>query len=137
MSSTSYNDIFDRFLSKITDYELAKLDDEILEKNLTKFLRSAISDFKYCKNKLKERDDSLMQFERELSETEQEILAKFMLVHWITPNILRLENIRDRVGNKDFRLYSGANFLDKIVSLKKQLLTEAEEDMIYYYYASD
>ncbi|TVY09966.1 hypothetical protein [Paenibacillus cremeus] len=134
--ATTYDIIFDRFLSKITDYELAELIDADLESNLNKFLRGAISDFKYCPKDLSNRDDSAMTFNIDLNDSEQEILAKFMLVHWINPNILRLENIRQNLGNKDFQIYSGANFLDKLTTLKKQLISEAVEDMVYYYYAT-
>lgn len=134
--STSYDLIFDRFLSKVTDYELAELISSDLELYLIKYLKGAIVDFKYCNVDLSDREDSSKVFNADLSETEQEILSKFMLLHWISPNILRLENIRQSVGNRDFQLYSGANFLDKLVSLKNGLKVEAESEMIYYYYTT-
>lgn len=134
--STSYDLIYDRFLSKITDYELAELISSDLELYLNKYLKGAIVDFKYCNIDLSDRNDAVKSFNVDLTETEQEILSKFMLLHWISPNILRLENIRQSVGNRDFQLYSGANFLDKMVNLKKDLKTEAESEMIFYYYTT-
>lgn len=134
--ATSYDTIFDLFLSNITDYELAELIDAELETQLLKYLKGAIVEFRYCIVDLTDRNDVTLTFNIELSETEQSILAKFMLVKWINPNVLRLENIRQSLGNKDFQAYSGANFIDKLVMLKETLQTEAEEDMEFYYYAT-
>lgn len=133
--STTYDEIFDRFLSKITDYEMAELVDQEIEDQLIKYLHGAISDFKYASKKLSNRDDSLRTFNEELDEIEKEILSKFMLVHWLNPQILRLENVRNELGNKDFKLYSPANFLDKISKVRSDLRAEANQDMVYYCYS--
>ncbi|MGV2887105.1 hypothetical protein V4D07_31010 [Paenibacillus taichungensis] len=132
---TGYDSIYDRFLTKITDYEMVELLDEELEVQLIKYLRSAISDFKYASALLAERDDSQLVFLRQLSDLEQEILAKFMIIHWLTPQILRLENVRNELGNKDFKLYSPANFLDKISKMKNDIKAEVNQDMVFYYYS--
>jgi hypothetical protein len=134
--ATTYDDVYDRFLSKITDYELAQLVSEEVSDNIEKFFKSAISDFKYCVAERLVRDDLNKIFINTLTDLEQEILAKFMLVHWVTPHILRLENIRQSLGSKDFSVFSGANFLDKLLNLKRTLISEAESDMIFYYYAT-
>lgn len=134
--ATSYDKIFDLFLSSITDYELAELIDAELETQLLKYLKGAIVEFRYCIIDLTDRNDVALTFNIDLSDAEQSILAKFMLVKWINPNVLRLENIRQSLGSKDFQVYSGANFIDKLVMLKETLQTEAEEDMEYYYYAT-
>lgn len=136
MDTTSYELIYDRFLSKITDYDLAQLADDQLSSSLLKFLKSAISDFKYTNKKLDNRDDFNQRFNFALTDLEQEILAKYMIVHWITPEILRLENIRQTLGSRDFTTYSNANMLDKLTNLKKSLINEADQDLIYYYYST-
>ncbi|WP_449011532.1 hypothetical protein [Paenibacillus taichungensis] len=114
---------------------MVELLDEELEVQLIKYLRSAISDFKYASALLAERDDSQLVFLRQLSDLEQEILAKFMIIHWLTPQILRLENVRNELGNKDFKLYSPANFLDKISKMKNDIKAEVNQDMVFYYYS--
>jgi len=136
LATTSYDLIYDRFLSKITDYELAELISADLEVNLLKYLKGAIVDFKYCIINLSDRNDANKLFNIGLTESEQEIIAKFMVVHWVTPHILRLENIIQSVGNHDFQLYSPSAHLDKLTNLKKSLKEEAESDMIHYYYAT-
>lgn len=134
--ATTYDEIYDRFLSKITDYELADLLAGDLENTLEKFLKSAISDFKYCSSDRLARNDTTKLFTNALTDLEQEILAKFMLVHWISPQILRLENLRQVLGSRDFQLFSPSAFLDKLILLKTTLLNEAKEDMVFYYYAT-
>jgi hypothetical protein len=136
MSTTSYDLIFDRFLSKITDYELAELTTDDLRNELIKYLKSAISDFKYVTKDLSNRDDELNQFNISLNDQEQEILANLMLIHWLNPHILRLENIRNELGNKDFRVYSPANFLDKLINLKQLLVSEVNQKLVFYYFST-
>lgn len=126
--------IYDRFLSKITDYEMAEMIDDDLETQLLKYLKGAISDFKYASKILTERDDAELTFLRELTDLEQEILAKFMIIHWLNPQILRLENVRNELGNKDFKLYSPANFLEKTTKMKSEIKSEVNQDMVFYYY---
>lgn len=133
--STSYDAIYDRFLTKITDYEMAELLEDEIETQLLKYLRSAISDFKYAVKILSDRDDLHLIFNNTLSDLEEEILAKFMIIHWLTPQILRLENVRNELGNKDFKLYSPANFLDKITKMKAEIKSEVNQDMVFYYYS--
>lgn len=131
---TTYDMIYDRFLSKITDYEMAEMIDDDLETQLLKYLKGAISDFKYASKILTERDDAELTFLRELTDLEQEILAKFMIIHWLNPQILRLENVRNELGNKDFKLYSPANFLEKTTKMKSEIKSEVNQDMVFYYY---
>lgn len=132
--STTYNSIFDRFLSKIHDYELADLDDNILETELIKFLNSAVANFKYCTKDLSDRDDDIGEFNVDLTEMEQEILAKLMVIQWINPKLYREENIRNILSPKDYSAFSPANLLDKLTKLKSDMIAEINNDFTYYYY---
>jgi hypothetical protein len=134
MAVTTFDEIYDRFLSKVTDYELAALLDTDLNTRLKKYLKSAISDFLYCQQDLSDRNEDSDTFNITLTESEQSILAKFMVVQWVNPQILRLENVRNELGNRDFQTFSPGNLLDKLSNLKKDLIREATEDMIFYHY---
>jgi hypothetical protein len=134
--STLYEAINDRFLSKVNDYELAELLDADLETELLKFLKGAISDFKYCTKDLSDRDDVGKTFNISLTDLEQEILAKFMIIHWINPFVFRQENLQNHFSTKDFKLYSPSGFLDKLVTTRKEMINEANSDMVHYYYAT-
>lgn len=134
--ATTYDSIYDRFLSSITDYELAELIDAQLKSELLKFLKGAITDFKYCTKNLTDRDEVGETFNFNLTEIEQDILTKFMLVRWINPNFLRLENIRTSIGNRDFQGTSGGYTLEKLGKVKRDLENDADSDMVFYYYAT-
>jgi hypothetical protein len=134
--ATTYDLIYDRFLVSITDYELAALIDAQLKADLLKFLKGAITDFKYCTKDLTARDDTAATFTIDLTEREQDILSKYMLVRWLNPNYLRLENIRTSIGNKDFQITSGGYTLEKLGKVKRDLENEADSDMVFYYYAT-
>jgi hypothetical protein len=134
---TPYESIYDRFLSKITDYELKDLIVESLDdakKQLSKYLRSAIVDFNNCNVDLSLRDDVSQSFTVQLSDIEEEILANYMVTHWLKPQILRLENIRKGLGSKDFTVFSGANHLKQLQELKAQLDNDAGKLNLVYYY---
>lgn len=134
--STQYCEIFDRFLSKITDYDLVSLSDDAIEDTLAKLLRSAIANFKYCVKDLKDRDDELKIFNVTLDEDEQEILAKLMLIEWIRPRVLHQDKLENILGSRDYKIYSPANLLDKLLNLQKVLQADVQSDMTYYYYAT-
>jgi hypothetical protein len=134
---TPYESIYDRFLSKITDYELKDLIVDSVEDaktQLLKYLKGAIVDFYNCNIDLSLRDDEVESFELNLSDIEQEILANYMVTHWMKPQVLRLENIRKGLGSKDFTVFSGANHLKQLQELKTQLENDASKlNLIYYY----
>lgn len=137
--STPYSEIFDRFLNALTDYELADkaIQDTVgFENDLVSYLKKAITHFVYSKKNLSDRDDENQIFNVDLTELEQEILALYMVPIWLSPNILRLENIRQNIGNSDFRIFSPGNHLDKLTTLKQELKSEAENLALYYYYSS-
>jgi hypothetical protein len=134
--STQYSLIYDRFLSKITDYDLANLTDQELESTLLKYLRNAVANFKYCTKDLKNRDDALQVFNIDLNEIEQEIIAKLMVIEWVNPYINTQENIRQVLGSNDYKIYSPANLLDKLLSLRKAMQNEVQNDLTFYYYAT-
>jgi hypothetical protein len=134
--STQYSLIYDRFLSKITDYDLANLTDQELESTLLKYLRNAVANFKYCTKDLKDRDDALQMFNIDLNEFEQEIIAKLMVIEWVNPYINSQENIRQVLGSNDYKIYSPANLLDKLLSLRKAMQNEVQNDLTFYYYAT-
>ncbi len=133
--ATEYSDIYDRFLSKITDYELDDLVDSAIYDNLLKYMKSSLSDFKYCTQDLSNRDDGNSIFNITLTDLEQEIIARFMIVQWLNPFILRTENLTNYFNSKDFQGFSPANIVDKLSKLKKDLINEVVADMVFYYYS--
>jgi hypothetical protein len=91
------------------------------------FLTPAISRFHVCKKDLNDRDDIIQRFNIELSDIEIEILSNYMLIEYIdseyvrTPSLLKIQ-----LPSSDFKVYSPANFLDKLMAMHKTYVTENE-----------
>lgn len=134
--STSYTLIYDRFLNKITDYDMVSLTSSEIDMTLLKYLKSAITGFKYCTKDLKDRDDSSQTFNIDLEENEQEIIAKLMVIEWVSQYINSQENIRQVLGSRDYSIYSPANLLDKLITLKKTMQDEVQSELTFYYYST-
>ena len=59
---TSYQQIYDRFLNKVTSYKLLELSDQDIQEMLYHWLMSAIPKFRRCKTDLSLRDDDVLAF---------------------------------------------------------------------------
>lgn len=129
--ATSYENIYSRFLPKITDYSYLNLTNEEINENLETFLKSSIIKFRYC-DKLSDRDETVKQFNKDLTEEEQEILSILMCVEFLTPKILTDDLLKQTLNSKDYRLYSQANHIKEIRTLRETFQKEANNLMILY-----
>lgn len=137
---TTYDEIYELFLSKIEDYEIHQklvVEIDFVKEMMFDFLRSAIPKFTYVTKDLSERDDSLNQFNNILTDMEKEILAILMVVEYLSPKIIRDEYIESRLGSKDYREFSPANQLKVLMDLRQNFINEANSLMIEYYYRQD
>jgi len=134
--ATSYQDVYSRFLSKITDYSFLNLTEDEIEYQLEKFLKSSIVKFRYC-NKLSGRDDSLKSFNETLTDEEQEILSVLMCVEYLSPKILTDDLLKQTLSSKDYTLYSQANHIKEVRSIKDSYQKEAGSLMILYTYSKN
>lgn len=129
--ATSYELIYSRFIPKITDYTFAVLSDEEVEQHLETFLKSSIIKFRYC-DKLSDRDENIKQFNKDISEEEQEILSILMCVEYLTPKLLTDDLLKQTLNSKDYSLYSQANHVKEIRELRDKYQQEANSLMILY-----
>lgn len=120
--NTTFNEVKDIFLSKITDYDICKLNEEELDIELKLKLKSAMA--KYSPSDVK-FDDTLNEFDRELSNIEIEILAIGLVSSWITPMINTLSLIKQSMNSKDFNMTSQANHLKQLQLLRQEINQEA------------
>lgn len=127
---TSFQEIYDSFLNKIKDYDFLSLDEEDIEELCYKYLVSSIPLVKHCEEKLLDRDDNFYQFNQKLEENEIEILANLMLVQWTTPQIYSITNMKQFLGDKEYKFFSQANHLEKLLLLKDEALSYADGLMI-------
>jgi hypothetical protein len=130
--STPYKDIYDLFFGMTSDYEFLQLpiidQDEILHG----WLLNAIGAFTKCKTDLSDRDEGLKQFNQSLKDKEKRILAKFVLVEWLSPKLYTIENLKNHLSTKDFNIYSPANLLKEIRETHTKALSETNKEMIAY-----
>ena len=112
MANTTLQDVYDSFLSKITDYDYLKLSEEDLNEELAMKLKSAIAKFIIADDiKINEMTE---QFNRELSYLEIEILAYGMVLSWVEPLVNNVETMKQRLSSKDFSVYSQAKHLAEL-----------------------
>lgn len=132
--ATPYMSIYSSFLSKISDIYLASLSDADLIEQLLKFLNASIPKFKKCKKDLSQRDDALNQFDEDLSDEEIEMLANLMVIEWLRPQINNLELLKQSLGSRDFNLFSQANHLKELQTLRKDTQAEIGKLLVDYSY---
>lgn len=133
---TLFSEINESFLSSITDGDLAEMAKEEMEEDLLKYMKKFISlDFKVCKKKLlKYLNLPLKQFDVKLTEEEINIIGMGMVSYWLQPKILHQENLKQRLGDRDYKGYSEGNLLDKMTKLNKEIKIEINSYVRAYSY---
>ncbi|MDE9880105.1 hypothetical protein O0G95_01510 [Staphylococcus pseudintermedius] len=121
---TEFNLIYDKFLSKITDFSYAQLDKETLEEDLKKKLMQALAYFTQLEDKKAEYVDNV--FISDLSVLEQEILANIMVINHLDKFIVSEDNMRILLNSKDYKQYSQATLLKELKSTKAEYQSDVE-----------
>lgn len=124
---TSYETIYNRALSKIEDPTLAMLDEGDLENMLYGWLVSAVAKHRKCTNDLSDRDDELRQFNVDLTDIEQEILAILMTREWVGQQLKSVTNTLQVFSGKETKYYSQAQHLSELRALDESLRLEAQQ----------
>lgn len=121
---TSFADIYDRFLGKITD-DMYMQDGnmwtkEDTMKDLKNILLDAIPGFEFPRFPLYDYDTDLEEFGSHLTSEEINILAMLMYDTWLQRQIASIENTRQKYSGSDFKMTSQANHLAKLMELKQE-----------------
>jgi hypothetical protein len=135
--ATSYEKIYNRFSQKITDFNLAEVDDGSLNEMLLGWLNSSAVRIRKCEHDLSLRDDELLSFTEDLSDLEIELLAMGMLDAWLSQYLNSTENVLQFIGGKEEKYYSQANHIAEIRSLREQNLLEMNRLHNYYTYTNN
>lgn len=124
---TPYEKIYDNLLPKFRSYEIPLMTVEEVKDYLHDFLIPAISRFHVCKKDLNNRDDIVQRFNVELSDIEIEILSNYLLIEYIDSEYVRTPSLlKVQLPSSDFKVFSPANFLDKLMAMHKTYVTENE-----------
>jgi hypothetical protein len=134
---TSYDIIYNRALSKISDPQLAMLPDEDIENMLYGWMKSAISKHRKCTNDLSDRDDELRQFNTTLTDLEIEILGILMAREWVSGQLLSVTNTLQVFSGKETNYYSQAAHLKELQALDEKFRLEAHQLSRDYTYTNN
>ena len=91
------------------------------------YLIPAISRFHVCRKDLNDRDDIIQVFNVDLSDTEIEILSNYLLLEYIDSEYIRVPTIlKVSLPSNDFKAFSSANMIEKLMNMHKTYLSENE-----------
>lgn len=132
---TSFSDVYEVFLSKITDDMYMELTPADTQKILQQLLLSALPKFEFPRQNLDyqqveiidESDYSTteVRFINKLTNQEINIIASYMVVEWIGQQLASIENTRMKYSGSDFKFTSQANHMQKLIQLKKEYERES------------
>ena len=132
---TPFSEIYTRFLSQTSSYELVSLDEEELQEEFLPWLLSAIGYFTNCRKDLfKILDKDIEAFDETLDDMEIDILAKHMVHTYIGTYAITEENIAQVLNSRDYRSYSPANQLKVLLETQSKVKSDADLLMSRYSY---
>lgn len=119
--TTSFVDIYNKFLNKITDdmYFSETYTEEDTKADLKSLLLDAIPNFEFPRFKLFDYDEELEEYNEKLTAEEINILATLMVISWFGRQEASVDQTRMLYTGPDFAASSQANQLDKIVKTRQ------------------
>lgn len=133
--ATPYEKIYNRFLNRTTDFNLAALDDDTLRLMLKGWLHSAVvqvrttNDLSY--------DDELEVFNNDLSNLDIELLAMGMTMAWLDQTLNSTELTLQFIGGKEEKYYSQANHIAELRALREDTRLEMKRLHSYGTYTNN
>jgi hypothetical protein len=125
--ATSYEKIYENLLPKFRSYEIPLMSTEEVKDFLHDYLIPATSRFHVCRKDLTNRDDILQRFNVDLSDIEIEILSNYLLIEYMDSEYIRVPSLlKVQLPSSDFKIFSPANFLDKLMAMHGKYVSENE-----------
>lgn len=123
---TSYEAIYKRALAQITDPLLVTLPEEDLENMLHDWLMDAIVEPVVGEYDFANRDETSKQFNFDISDRDQKILAIHMVRGWLAPQITSVESTLQVFSGKETKFYSQKEMLAEKQALDEKLRRDAD-----------
>ena len=123
---TSYETIYNRALAQITDPLLGQLPEEDLEIMLHDWMMDAIVEPTIGSYDFENRDDELKQFNFDISNADQKIIAIHMVRAWLAPQITSVESTLQVFSGKETKFYSQKEMLAEKQALDEKLRKDAD-----------
>lgn len=120
--NTTFEEVFEYFLSKIREYDYMKFNEEDLTIELTQKLKSAFTkaDFKNVELNLQ-----MNEFTRILSTLEIEALSYWLVYEWINPRVNNVELFQYRLSSNDYKRFSEASHLETMMKIRTESYSQA------------
>lgn len=134
--ATPYEKVYNRFLNRTTDFNLADLDDYTLNEMLRGWLCSAIVNVR-TNSDLSARDDENEAFSNDLSDRDIELLAMGMTMAWLDQYLNSTENVLQFIGGKEEKYYSQANHIAELRALREETRVEMKRLHSYGTYTNN
>lgn len=110
--ATTYAEVYETFLEKVTDYDLALMLEADAKSLMYGYLKQAIVRFlESCTKDLTAVDE--YGFTETLDLDEVDILTEGMVVAWLKPKRNDLDLFKNVLNTKDFTTFSPANLMEK------------------------
>lgn len=119
MQNTTFREIYGRFKSKITDDMYMELTPGETDSLLRELLLNALHSFEFPRVDIYNYNENLEEYNIHLTAEEQNIIATYMIVEWLSQQLASVENTRMKYSGTDFKFTSQANHMSKIQSMKK------------------
>ena len=123
---TQYSTLYKRALAQITDPLLATLPEEDLENMLHDWLMNAIVEPVVGQYDFADKDEVSKQFNFDISERDQKILAIHMVRGWLAPQIASVTLTAQVYSGKETKYYAQANHLSEMRALDESLQHQAD-----------
>lgn len=134
-TNTSFDEIYDLALISFRDYKLDKLynTSETDFKNVLQgYLYKAIPKFSNCMKDLQDINSTTKVFNNDLTLTEQVILSDYMVIEWMTPQILDVLQMELHLNNTDFKHYSEQQNLKGKIEVQNILIERIDRETTKY-----
>ena len=133
--TSEYNDIYSRFLLRVTDYEFAGLDEKLAQEMMNGWMKATLSQ-PYIRRLFSSltADDDVEEIEFELANPQdessdqdfaEEIIAQGMVVSWLSPQYHSVLNTAQFYSNSEQKYYSQANHMAEL----KEMYRGAKSDL--------
>lgn len=118
---TTFKEIYNMFLGRITDDMYMEWTEEDTLKDLKNIFLDAIAGFEFPRFDLYDFNLEEETYNIQLTLEEQGIIALLMYNSWLQRQIASIENTRMKYsGSSDFKFTSQANHLAKLITLKQE-----------------
>lgn len=121
---TTFQEVYDFFLSGITDDMFMELTKEDTEAMLEEILLAALPNFEFPRKDIFDLDMYNKRFKCKLTLEEMRIIRSYMVVEWLNFQLASVENVRQKYSGSDFSFTSQATHMDKIMKMRDTYMTE-------------